>query len=110
MRNKFKVYWTDTAQLDLNHIISYIAKDNINIAEKIYLKIKAKGISLESFPFRGRIIPELKQLNIIKYRELIEQRWRIIYFIQNNDVYIVSIIDTKRNFEEIILDRFLNLN
>ena len=106
---KYTVYWTKIAQDDLIEIIEYTSLDSQNIAEKIFEKIKKQTIKLENFHERGRIVPELDFYNINNYRELIITPWRIIYRIEEHKVYILAVIDSRRNFEDIILKRLLRI-
>ncbi|AHC15442.1 type II toxin-antitoxin system RelE/ParE family toxin [Salinispira pacifica] len=102
-----KIFWTKTAVEDLEEIIEYISIESIDIAIKQYEKIKAAASKLDSFPDRGRIIPELQKQNIYKYRELIIGPWRVMYKIEDNKVYILAVIDGRRNIEEILMKRHL---
>jgi addiction module RelE/StbE family toxin len=104
---KYTVYWSKIAQDDLIEIIEYISLDSYNIAEDIFKKIKKQTIKLENFPERGRTVPELDFHNINNYRELIITPWRIIYRIEEHKVYILAVIDSRRNFEDIILKRLM---
>jgi toxin ParE1/3/4 len=63
---------------------------------------------LESFPLRGRTIPELSSQNIEGYRELVESPWRIIYKMADDKVYIVCVFDGRRSYESILLNRILS--
>jgi hypothetical protein len=45
---------------------------------------------------------------LIIYRELIELPWRIIYKIEEDKVFVLAVIDGRRNMEDILLDRFVN--
>jgi Txe/YoeB family toxin of Txe-Axe toxin-antitoxin module len=58
-------------------------------------------------PLKGRIVPELKIFNIDIYREIIENPWRIIYRVQDKEVIILSVIDGRRNIEDIIFEKLL---
>ncbi|MBN2738905.1 MAG: type II toxin-antitoxin system RelE/ParE family toxin [Spirochaetales bacterium] len=108
--NKYKVIWTRTSKNDLERIIGYIAeRDSIAAASKIYKKIKAGALNIENYPKKGKIVPELSKHNIISYHEHIIPPWRIIYRIENQIVYILAIIDGRRNIEDILMDRFMNL-
>ncbi len=107
MSNKYTVYWSKIAQDDLIEIIEYISLDSYSIAEEIFEKIKKQTIKLENFPERGRTVPELDFHNINNYRELIIMTWRIIYRIEEHKVYILAVIDSRRNFEDIILKRLM---
>ena len=104
---RYTVYWSKIAQDDLVEIIEYISLDSYNIAQEIFEKIKKQTIKLENFPERGRTVPELDFHNIFNYRELIITPWRIIYRIEEYKVYILAVIDSRRNFEDIILKRLM---
>lgn len=107
MKNKYSVFWVDIAQKDLNEIIEYIADDSPESALKVFNKIKSKSETLSSFPEKGRIVPELKYFNVLNFRELIVSPWRIVYKIEKQSVYIVAIYDSRRNLEDILLQRVL---
>ena len=100
-----KVVWTETAVKDLDDIIEYISIDSINNAIEQYEKIKKATIELIEFPKSGRIVPELYEQNIIKYRELIVSPWRIMYKQDRNIVYVMAIIDGRRNIEDVLMRR-----
>ena len=104
MKN-YKVIWTKSAKKDLEEIIDYISLDSIEKAFEQFKKIKEKAKKLSTFPGQGRIIPELSRQNIIKYRELIVSPWRIMYKIEGNIVYVMAVIDGRRNIEDILLKR-----
>jgi plasmid stabilization system protein ParE len=71
-------------------------------------KLQNKINTLKYFPERGRRVPELLDKNIKGYRELIETPWRIIYKIENNDVNIITIIDGRRNVQDILTQKLIN--
>ena len=108
MTPTYKVHWTNVAESDLIGIIEYIAKDNLTNDRDVFEKIKKKASSLSQFPERGRIVPELKDQGIILYRELIVSPWRITYRISGKKVYVLSIIDSRQNVEDILLKRLLD--
>ncbi|MDR0663754.1 MAG: type II toxin-antitoxin system RelE/ParE family toxin [Spirochaetaceae bacterium] len=104
---EYSVAVTRTAEDDLDDIISYIANDNVPIALKILDKLQKAINSLKQFPERGRRVPELLDKNIKEYRELIEAPWRIIYKIENNDVNIITVIDGRRNVQDILTKKLI---
>ena len=104
---RYTVYWSKIAQDDLVEIMEYISLDSYDNAEAIFKKIKEQTIKLESLPERGRTVPELELHNINNYRELIINPWRIIYRIEDQKVYVLAVIDSRRNFEDIILKRIM---
>ena len=107
MKKIHVVRWSETSQNDLKSIIEYIAEDNPSHAYKVFGDIKTKASALHSFPERGRIVPELQDQGITQYRELIVPPWRIIYRISGEAVYVLSILDSRQNVEDILLKRLL---
>ena len=104
---KYKVRWTRSAETDLNEIIEYIAKDSITVALEKLSAIRDSVSKLSAHPQRGKIIPELKKHNITKYRELLFPPWRILFKIEKDIVYILAVIDGRRNLEDLLLQRQL---
>jgi addiction module RelE/StbE family toxin len=108
MKLSYTVIWSKTAERDLERIIEFIAIDSPADALKILTKIKKKSAALFSFPERGRIVPELQEFNILQYREIIIEPWRVIYKVIEKKVFVVSVIDSRRNIEDILLERLVN--
>jgi addiction module RelE/StbE family toxin len=106
-KGPYQVFWTQTAQQDLKKIVEYIAADSEIQAKKVYLIIKQKADNLQHLPLRGRIIPELGYYGVLTYRELISPPWRIIYKAEENKVWVLAVIDGRRNVEDILLHRFI---
>ena len=103
-----RVVITKNAKLELIEIVDYIStRSSSNTGRKIYSEIKEKIKVLRSFPESGRIIPELEDVNILDYKEIIASPWRIIYEIKRGKLYILTIIDGRRNIEDILLKKFL---
>ena len=107
MSNPFRVHWAGVAEEDLKSIILYIAEDSPTNARTIFEKIKEKASSLTHFPERGRTVPELQDQGIFLYRELVVAPWRIIYRISDKKVYILSVLDSRQNVEDILLKRLI---
>lgn len=107
MNNNYEVRWTKNAISDLEAIASYIKKDSPHNAQKIAKKLKEKAESLAHTPARGRIVPELLQMGLKNWRELIVKPYRIIYQIRGEKVFIFSIIDSRRDVEDILLEYLL---
>lgn len=105
---QFEIIWTKNAEFDLQSIIEYIKIDSLAIAKKIFLEIKKECSDLYYFPQRKRVVPELQQIGILKYREIIHQRWRIIFKIDNTKVYVLIVVDSCRNLEDILFQRLID--
>jgi len=50
----------------------------------------------------------LAAVNIKDYREVIETPWRIIYKIDEDAVHILAVIDSRRNVQEVLIERLLD--
>ena len=103
----YQAFWTRTAQEDLRRVVEYIAIDNEVQAKKVYLTLRQKAENLRQMPLQGRIVPELRYYGILAYRELISPPWRIIYKVEELKVWVLAVIDGRRNMEDILLDRFI---
>ncbi|GHV03674.1 plasmid stabilization protein [Spirochaetia bacterium] len=104
---QYVVNITTNAKKDLGEIISYIAQDNPRTAIKILEKIESRINTLDHFPYRGGYVPELLKRNIKEYRKLLESPWRIIYKIDKDIVNVLLIIDSRRNTQDILIEKLL---
>jgi toxin ParE1/3/4 len=107
MKKVYEVRWSESSEKDLVDIIEYIADDSPFQAYEVFKEVKRKTASLYRFPDRGRIVPELKDQGITQYRELIIPPWRIIYRVSDQKVYVMSVLDSRRNIEDILLKRLI---
>ncbi len=105
MNQDYQVRWARSAVDDLEDIIDYIAQDSPLAAQRLFEQIKTKIETLSHSPQRGRRIPELQQQGILTYRELIVPPWRVMYRVSEETVYVLAIIDSRRNVEDILLER-----
>lgn len=109
MNTEYTVVWAGVAEKDLINIIEYIAEDSPQNALNILTKIKKQSSALCSNPKRGRVVPELYDQGISQYRELIIAPWRLIYRISEQNVYVLSVIDSRRNVEDILMKRYVDI-
>ena len=110
MPKKIKVLTVNinkTAKNDLREIIQYISKSNPMNALNVLKKMQDRINSLNHFPERGGYVPELLKHNIKDYRQLIESPWRIIYKIDKNIVSVLLLIDSRRNTQDLLVERLL---
>ena len=107
MNPKYEIIWTNVAETDLKDIIEYIYIDNHQNALTVLKNIKQSASNLYTLPERGRIVPELQEQGILQYRELIIPPWRLIYRIDERKIYVLSVIDSRRNVEDILLARLV---
>ena len=104
-KQTFRVVWTRTAEADLEAIVDFIADDSVDAALAVFMRIRERAATLYNFPGKGRVVPELHLHGIIQYRELILSPWRIIYRIDGTMVYVTAVFDSRRNLEDLLLER-----
>jgi toxin ParE1/3/4 len=107
MNPKYEIIWAGVAENNLKNIIEFIAEDNPQNALQILKKIKEKASKLYTLPERGRIVPELQEQGILQYRELVIPPWRLIYRIAERKIFVLSVIDSRQNVEDILLKRLI---
>ena len=110
MTADYQVIWTKTAESDLLAILGYIMKDNPLAAKEAFNKIKLQAENLALFPERGSVVSELFTQGIGFYREIIVAPWRVMYRIVDKTVFVLAVIDARRNVEDVLLDRLIRIN
>jgi len=101
----FRVVWTRTVEDDLEGILDFIADDSVDAALAVFARIRERAATLNIFPDKGRVVPELHQHGIVQYREFILSPWRIIYRVDGSTVYLMAVFDSRRNLEDLLLER-----
>ena len=96
---------SEFAEEDLDEIAAYFFSRSPNYVERIISEFEENVESLQKHPKSGRTVPELERQGITKYRELIQEYYRIVYEISSNKIIIHTIIDGRRNFEDIIISK-----
>jgi plasmid stabilization system protein ParE len=76
--------------------MEYISRDSMFYAEKFVDDAFRAVERLEIFPESGRMIPERYSTD---FREVIFGSYRIIYKIIDDDVYIITMIHGKRDYQ-----------
>ncbi len=97
---------SSAASYDQANIVSYLGSvEGLEIALQTDQKLDQAMRSLTTLSQRGRVVPELKQRGITGYRELIEFPYRIIYRIVRSEVWILAVIDGRRDLSEVLFTR-----
>ena len=71
-------------------------------AASVYERIRARAEPLVDFPNSGRVVPQLADIGIDDVRQITEKPWIIYYRVVDTEIWILSVIDGRRNLEEII--------
>jgi plasmid stabilization system protein ParE len=105
--SKYRVLIPSSVVYDLQEIVDYLSDDSASTALKILDRLENRINSLKEYPERGRVVPELLNQNIIEYHEIIESPWRIIYKMVESTVFILTVIDGRRNVQDILLRKLM---
>lgn len=100
-----RVRWTDAARLDLEQIVHFVAEDTASNALAVLERTEHRSQTLDAMPQRGRIVPELRAAGVQTYRELVEGPWRIVYRYDDRDVYVIAVLDARRDLSSLLLER-----
>lgn len=84
-----KVRWTATAQRHLDAIYRYIARDSPSYGRRTVDRLTRRSQQIAEFPLSGRKVPEYEEDRI---REVIEGRYRIIYYIKPDRIDVLAVI------------------
>ena len=104
----FEVYLTDDAARDLTELYDYIAAhDAPRKADYVLEQVEKAFLQLSAFPERGVNPKELLALGIREYREIFFKPYRIIYRIMGKKVYVLLIVDGRRDMEALLQRRLL---
>ena len=88
------VIWTKKSDICLHQIHDYIVKDSVYYANNFIQQIVKVATHLEKNPRLGRPVPEAESEN---YREILFKGYRIIYYIENETVFILAVIHGSRD-------------
>lgn len=89
-----RIRWSARARTDLQDLRDYIAKDSPYYARRFVAKIIASIEKLTDHPKIGREVPEAKRDDV---RELIFHGYRIVYLLDPEDIFIVTVIHGSRD-------------
>lgn len=106
---RFAVLLTHDAARDLEMLHEYIAaNDSPQRADYVLEQIGKAFSGLAEFPERGTYPGELLDIGIREYREIYFKPYRIIYRIMDNKVYVLLIVDGRRDLQDVLRRRLLD--
>jgi toxin ParE1/3/4 len=53
------------------------------------------------------VVPELREVGVSDYREILWKPYRILYFVEDKRVYVVAILDGRRDLVDLLVQRLL---
>ena len=84
-----RVHWTNNAIEHLANIYEYIALNSPTYAKQMVDRITRRSAQIGDQPFSGRKVPEHQADDI---RELIENPYRIIYRIKQDQIDVLAVV------------------
>ena len=97
----------EQAEQDIKDIYYYIAyNDSKEKALTLIDELESTCFKLENFPERGIVPHELKEIGIIDYLQVICFSYRIIYQIEQQQVFIHAVLDGRRDMPSLFERRF----
>ena len=103
---KRKVLRSEAAVDDLLGIVDSLFTDaGIDVALDTEQRLDAAIESLDELSNRGRVVPELRVRGITTYREIIILPYRIIYRVEPREVWIVAVLDHRRDLDALLHER-----
>ena len=104
----YQVYILEDAEQDIKDIYFYVAyNDSKTNALKLIDELEAACFTLDNLPERGIVPQELKEIGVIDYLQIICFSYRIIYQIDQQQVFIHAVLDGRRDMPSLLETRFL---
>jgi len=89
-----RIRWSEPAELDLDDLFDYIARDAPAYAERFIDQIIDAVAKLQDQPQLGKPVKEARSEHI---RELVFRGYRVIYMIRQHDIQILGVIHGRRD-------------
>jgi len=105
---RHEVVYTEGAIRDLEELFDYLGHYAApGRALKVLELLESKVQSLRESPERGSFPPELLALGSRDFREIVQETYRIIYYVASDKVNIVLVADGRRDFQRLLQRRLL---
>ena len=104
----YKVLLVKEAEKDILDIYNFVSKaESSSSSLSLIDRLEETCASLSKFPERGQIPQELEKIGVYQYRQVHYRCYRIIYEVIGQEVYILCVLDGRRNLPEILERRLL---
>lgn len=108
MAQRFDVRLTFAARDDLMTLHTYVKTHrSVDEAERLLDDLLVRIATLETFPLRGPVPPELAALGDHHYRQLSVPPYRLIYEVVEAVVLVSVIVDARRDLSALLARRLL---
>jgi toxin ParE1/3/4 len=105
---RFDVQLTDHAAADLAEILDFVRERDGDLrAATLLTRFEQVVGDLSRFPSRGVVPRELAELGTHEFRQVHFKPWRVVYRIEERVVFVMLIVDGRRNLGAILARRLL---
>jgi len=91
------IQWTQKAENQLDTIFEFIKVENEISAYRIYNQILDEVELLTDHPNIAPVEPLLKDFPITHRSLLVNRKYKVVYFIKGEVIYIVAVFDCRQN-------------
>ncbi len=99
----YTVFLLEDAVKDIEVIYRYYRRlGSEKVAKDMVSSLRKGCSSLSGHPERGHVPPELSRTSHFEYRQIIQNKFRIIYQIAEPNVFVFGIIHGGRNIGEVL--------
>jgi plasmid stabilization system protein ParE len=92
-----EIEWSYRARTDLQDLHTYISKDSPYYAKQFVERIFVAVEKLQVHPKIGRLVPEANREDV---RELLFHHYRIMYLLQPDKIFIVTVVHGSRDLSQ----------
>ena len=101
-----EVHVAPEADRDITKVFEYLLEmEGLEVAKKFVETLNEAIRSLSALPRRGKYPPELQAEGITLFREIQCYPWRIFYRVVDEDVWILAVLDGRRNIAQLLQER-----
>jgi toxin ParE1/3/4 len=102
------VHVAPEAERDITEIFAYLlAVEGLEAARRLVGALDEAIRSLSALPRRGKCPPEFQAEGITLFREIQCYPWRIFYRIVDENVWVLSVLDGRRNIAHLLPERLI---
>ncbi len=98
---KYSAEYMPSADSDVDEIIDYLAERNVSAAKDFLDRLDERVEQLCDFPESAPVAKD-RQVAQKGYRVLVIEGYLLFYLFKNEVIYIMRVIDGRRNYSEFI--------
>ena len=100
--DKFQVIITNKAQSDLADCVGFVKRVSIEAAKQLASDLYSSFYNLDTFPEKNPVFPMPKSFPFVLRKQIVNQRYIVLYTVEKQDVIIYRVLDARRKFDYII--------